>query len=99
MTVICNVLCLIFALTKLFNVMILVNTYFFQSQFSRTFDRLHRLANVTVEEYKTVFLVTIQFVGYECPSVLDWRVSKRITKNPHFAAAHVADEARLKGNI
>ena len=79
--------------------MTLVNTYFFQSQFSRTYDRLHRLADVTVEEYKTIFVVTIQFVGYATPSVLNWRVSKKITKNHHYAAAHVADLARIKGNI
>lgn len=77
----------------------LVNTYFFQSQFSRTYDRLHRLADVTVEEYKTIFIVTIQFVGYASPSVLNWRVSKKVTKNHHYAAAIVADAARIKGNI
>lgn len=77
----------------------LVNTYFFQSQFSRTYDRLHRLADVTVEEYKTIFIVTIQFKGYASPSVLNWSVSKRVAKTPHYAAAIVAGEARIKGNI
>lgn len=79
--------------------MTLVNTYFFQSQFSRTYDRLHRLANVIVEEYKTIFIVTIQFEGYASPSVLNWRVSKKVAKNHRYAAAHIADLARIKGNI
>lgn len=79
--------------------MTLVNTYSYKSQFSRTFDKLHCLAVVTVEEYKTIFMVTIHFVGYECPSVLNWKVSKKFTKNPYDAVDFVANEARINGDI
>lgn len=77
----------------------LVNSYFFVSLPPRSYDKSHRSAHITVEEYVTFYSVTIHFHHYECPSVLDWRISKKQAKDYKSAYLLVADEAFKRGNI
>ena len=77
----------------------LVTTYSFYREVPRTYDRLNNVARVFIEEYKTFYSVTIRLEGYACPSVVDFRVSKKKTQNPKIAALGVIMGAYCRGLI
>ncbi len=76
-----------------------VTTYTFVKKVPRSYDKSNKFAKVIVEEYKTVYSVSVQIIGYACPSVLDFRVSKKKTTNPYVAALGVVMGAYSNGNI
>lgn len=76
-----------------------VTTHTFVKKVPRSYDKSNQFAKIIVEEYKTVYSVSVQIVGYACPSVLDFRVSKKKTNNPYIAALGVVMGAYTIGNI
>lgn len=66
---------------------------------NRTYDKGNNIAKIYVTEYATLYLVTIQLLGYACPSVYDWKVYKKEAKTMEEAARTIIAEAIKKGNI
>ena len=79
--------------------MTLVKTYSYYMEVPRTYDKLNNFAHVFIEEYKTFYSITVHLVGDACPSVLDFRVSKKKTANPKDAALGVILGAYRRSQI
>lgn len=62
-----------------------VQTYTYSVPVKRTFDKSHSFSNIYVDEFKTFYSVCIFIVGYDCPALADFRISKKIAKSPYDA--------------
>ena len=71
----------------------------FTQEVNRTYDKGYNIAKIYVTECKTLFLVTIQLLGYACPSVYEWKAYKKEAKTMDEAVRTVIAEAIKKGNI
>ena len=71
----------------------------FTQEVDRTYDKGNNIAKIYVTEYATLYLVTIQLVGYACPSVYEWKVYKKEAKTMDEAVRMIIAEATKKGNI
>lgn len=65
----------------------------------RSYDKASQWAQAIVTECKTMYLVTIQVLGYACPSVLEWRISKKDATTAIGALNEIAAEAYRRGNL
>ena len=65
----------------------------------RTYDKNNEWAKVYVTETATNYYVTIHIIGYELPSVFEWKLSKKGICNMLQAVQVVAAEARKHENI
>lgn len=65
----------------------------------RSYDRRNNIVTAYVTESATNWYVTLKVLGYACPSVLEWKVSKREAKSAREAAEQILMEAKIKGNI
>ena len=70
-----------------------------QIKVKRSYDEANNWAKVTVTECKTIYLVTIQIIGYSMPSVLDWKISKKEAANMLDAVTRIAKKAYNNGNL
>ena len=70
-----------------------------QMKVRRSYDFANQWAKVIVTECKTIYLVTIIVIGYELPSVADWRISKKDAKDAIEAANIIAYKAYLRGDL
>ena len=66
---------------------------------NRTYDKGNNIAKIYVTEYATLYLVTIQLLGYACPSVYEWKAYKKDAKTMDEAVRMIIAEAIKKGNI
>ena len=66
---------------------------------NRTYDKGNNIAKIYVTEYATLYLVTIQLLGYACPSVYEWKAYKKEAKTIDEAVRAIIAEAIKKGNI
>ena len=66
---------------------------------NRTYDKGYNIAKIYVTEYATLYLVTIQLLGYACPSVYEWKAYKKEAKPMDEAVRAIIAEAIKKGNI
>ena len=71
----------------------------FTQEVDRTYDKGNNIAKIYVTEYATLYLVTIQLVGYACPSVYEWKAYKKEAKTMDEAVRTIIAEAIKKGNI
>ena len=71
----------------------------FTQEVNRTYDKGYNIAKIYVKECATLYLVTIQLVGYACPSVYEWKVYKKEAKTMDEAVRMIIAEATKKGNI
>ena len=71
----------------------------FTQEVNRTYDKGNNIAKIYVTECATLYLVTIQLLGYACPSVHDWKVYKKEAKTMDEAVRTIIAEAIKKGNI
>ena len=70
-----------------------------QMKVKRSYDFTNQWAKVIVTECKTIYLVTIIIIGYELPSVAEWRISKKDAKDAFEAANIIAYKAYLRGEL
>ena len=70
-----------------------------QIKVKRSYDKANQWARATVTECKTIYLVTIQILGYSLPSVLEWKISKKEAANMLEAAMKIAEKAYINGNL
>ena len=70
-----------------------------QIKVKRSYDKANQWAKATVTECKTIYLVTIQILGYSLPSVLEWKISKNAAANMFEAAMKIAGKAYINGNL
>ena len=66
---------------------------------NRTYDKSNNSAKIYVTECATLYLVTIQLLGYACPSVYEWKAYKKEAKTMDEAVRTIIAEAIKKGNI
>ena len=66
---------------------------------NRTYDKGNNIAKIYVTECATLYLVTIQLLGYACPSVYEWKAYKKDAKTMDEAIRMIIAEAIKKGNI
>lgn len=66
---------------------------------NRTYDKGNNIAKIYVTECATLYLVTIQLLGYACPSVYECKVYKKEAKTMDEAVRTIIAEAIKKGNI
>ena len=66
---------------------------------NRTYDKGNNIAKIYVTECATLYLVTIQLLGYACPSVHEWKAYKKEAKTMDEAVRTIIAEAIKKGNI
>ena len=66
---------------------------------NRTYDKGNNIAKIYVTECATLYLVTIQLLGYACPSVYEWKAYKKEAKTMEEAVKMIIAEAIKKGNI
>ena len=71
----------------------------FTQEVNRTYDKGNNIAKIYVTECATLYLVTIQLLGYACPSVQDWKVYKKEAKTMDEAVRTIIAEPIKKGNI
>ena len=71
----------------------------FTQKVNRTYDKSNNIAKIYVTEYATLYLVTIQLLGYACPSVYEWKAYKKDAKTMDEAVRMIIAEAIKKGNI
>ena len=71
----------------------------FTQEVNRTYDKGNNIAKIYVTEYATLYLVTIQLLGYACPSVYEWKAYKKDAKTMDEAVRMIIAEATKKGNI
>ena len=71
----------------------------FTQEVNRTYDKGNNIAKIYVTECATLYLVTIQLLGYACPSVHEWKVHKKEAKTMEEAVRTIIAEATKKGNI
>ena len=53
----------------------------FTQKVNRTYDKGNNIAKIYVTECATLYLVTIQLLGYACPSVYEWKAYKKRSEN------------------
>ena len=70
-----------------------------QIKVKRSYDTANQWAKATVTECKTIYLVTIQILGYSLPSVLEWKISKKEAANMLEATMKIAENAYISGNL
>ena len=66
---------------------------------NRTYDKGNNIAKIYVTECATLYLVTIQLLGYACPSVYEWKAYKKEAKTMDEAVRAIIAEAIKRGNI
>ena len=71
----------------------------FTQEVNRTYDKSNNIAKIYVTEYATLYLVTIQLLGYACPSVYEWKAYKKEAKTMDEAVRTIIAEAIKRGNI
>ena len=71
----------------------------FIQKVNRTYDKSNNNAKIYVTECATLYLVTIQWLGYACPSVYEWEAYKKEAKTMDEAVRTIIAEAIKKGNI
>ena len=71
----------------------------FTQKVNRTYDKDNNIAKIYVTECVTLYLVTIQLLGYACPSVYEWKAYKKEAKTMDEAVRTIITEAIKKGNI
>ena len=71
----------------------------FTQKVNRTYDKDNNIAKIYVAECVTLYLVTIQLLGYACPSVYEWKAYKKEAKTMDEAVRTIIVEAIKKGNI
>ena len=71
----------------------------FTQKVNRTYDKGNNIAKIYVTECATLYLVTIQLLGYACPSVCEWKAYKKEAKTIDEAVRAIIAEAIKKGNI
>ena len=71
----------------------------FTQEVNRTYDKGNNIAKIYVTECATLYLVTIQLLGYACPSVHEWKAYKKEAKTMDEAVRTIIAEAIKKGNI
>ena len=71
----------------------------FTQKVNRTYDKDNNIAKIYVTECVTLYLVTIQLLGYACPSVYEWKAYKKEAKTMDEAVRTIIVEAIKKGNI
>ena len=76
-----------------------IKEYEFTQKVNRTYDKGNNIAKIYVTEYATLYLVTIQLLGYACPSVYEWKAYKKDAKTMDEAVRVIIAEAIKKGNI
>ena len=81
------------------NVMKVLKSTSLQMKVKRSYDFSSQWAKVIVTECKTIYLVSIIVIGYELPSVAEWRISKKDAKDAFEAANIVAYKAYLRGEL
>ena len=70
-----------------------------QMKVKRSYDFASQWAKVIVTECKTIYLVSIIVIGYELPSVAEWRISKKDAKDAFEAANIIVYKAYLRGEL
>ena len=76
-----------------------IKEYEFTQEVNRTYDKGNNIAKIYVTEYATLYLVTIQLLGYACPSVYEWKAYKKEAKTMEEAVRTIIAEAIKRGNI
>lgn len=76
-----------------------LNSTSLQMKVKRSYDLAYQWAKVIVTECKTIYLVTVIVIGYELPSVAEWRISKKDAKDAFEAVDIVAYKAYLRGEL
>ena len=76
-----------------------IKEYEFTYEVNRTYDKGNNIAKIYVTECATLYLVTIQLLGYACPSVYEWKAYKKDAKTMYDALRMIVAEAIKKGNI
>ena len=76
-----------------------IKEYEFTQEVNRTYDKGNNIAKIYVTECATLYLVTIQLLGYACPSVYEWKAYKKDAKTMDEAVRMIIAEATKKGNI
>ena len=76
-----------------------IKEYEFTQKVKRTYDKSNNIAKIYVTECATLYLVTIQLLGYACPSVYEWKAYKKEAKTMDEAVRTIIAEAIKKGNI
>lgn len=76
-----------------------IKEYEFTYEVNRTYDKGNNIAKFYVKECTTLYLVTIQLLGYACPSVYEWKAYKKDAKTMYDALRMIVAEAIKKGNI
>ena len=76
-----------------------IKEYEFTQKVNRTYDKGNNIAKIYVTECATLYLVTIQLLGYACPSVYECKVYKKESKTMDEAVRTIIAEAIKKGNI
>ena len=76
-----------------------IKEYEFTQEVNRTYDKGNNIAKIYVTECATLYLVTIQLLGYACPSVYEWKAYKKEAKTMDEAVRAIIDEAIKRGNI
>ena len=71
----------------------------FTQEVNRTYDKGNNIAKIYVTECATLYLVTIQLLGYACPSVYEWEAYKKEAKTMEEAVRTIIAEAIKRGNI
>ena len=71
----------------------------FTQKVNRTYDKDNNIAKIYLTECATLYLVTIQLLGYACPSVYEWKAYKKEAKTMDEAVRTIITEAIKKGNI
>ena len=71
----------------------------FTQEVNRTYDKGNNIAKIYVSECATLYLVTIQLLGYACPSVYEWKAYKKEAKTMEEAVRTIIAEAIKRGNI
>ena len=95
-----SIFCRIFvSVIKSNNIMKVLKSTSIQMKVKRSFDLSYQWAKVNVTECKTIYLVSIIVIGYELPSVAEWRISKKDAKDAFEAANIIAYKAYLRGEL
>ena len=71
----------------------------FTQEVNRTYDKCNNIAKIYVTECATLYLVTIQLLGYACPSVYEWKAYNKAAKTMAEAVRAIIAEATKNGNI
>ena len=71
----------------------------FTQEVNRTYDKGNNIAKIYATECATLYLITIQLLGYACPSVYEWKAYKKEAKTMEEAVRTIIAEAIKKGNI